>query len=85
MLRPEKVHLLPPGSTVPEGFDAAVGALVEAVYLGAVTRYYVGLADGTRMSAMESNTLPLGERLRLAVGEPVLAVWPRAAVQKLKA
>lgn len=83
LLRPEKIQLLPPGTTPPEGYEAKAATLREASYLGAVTRYQLALADGTLLQVMESNTQPVGERLRLTPGDAVLAVWPRAAVRKI--
>jgi putative spermidine/putrescine transport system ATP-binding protein len=83
LLRPEKIQLLPAGSVAPEGFEAGEGIVREATYLGAVTRYQVALADGTLLHVMESNTRPVGERLRLAAGDAVLAAWPRDAARKI--
>jgi len=83
LLRPEKVRLLAAGAEAPENHAAQPGVVREATYLGAVTRYQVALADGTRLNVMESNALPVGERLRLAAGDAVLAVWPRDAARKI--
>jgi putative spermidine/putrescine transport system ATP-binding protein len=51
----------------------------ETIYLGAVTRYRVTLDDGRSLDVMEANTRPLGQRLRLAPGDRVLAAWSPAA------
>ena len=83
LLRPEKIQLLAPGSAAPENFQAREGIVREATYLGAVTRYQVVLADSTHLHVMESNTLPVGERLRLAAGDAVLAAWPQDAARKI--
>ncbi|MDR3683599.1 MAG: ABC transporter ATP-binding protein [Geothrix sp.] len=83
LLRPEKIQLLPAGSAAPEGFAIGEGIVREATYLGAVTRYQVALADGTLLHVMESNTRPVGERLRLAAGDAVLAAWPHDAARKI--
>ena len=58
--------------------------MTEASYLGAVTRYEVVLLDGTGLAVMEANVLPIGDRLRLAPGEKILAVWPRDAAAVLQ-
>jgi len=79
LLRPEKIALLPAGADAPEGFEAQPGSVREAVYLGAVTRYAVTLADGTSLAVMEANTAPLPARTRLLPGDAVLAAWPRLA------
>ncbi len=83
LLRPEKIQLLAPGSAAPENFQAREGIVREATYLGAVTRYQVVLADSTHLHVMESNTRPVGERLRLAAGDAVLAAWPQDAARKI--
>ncbi len=83
LLRPEKITLLPPGAAAPEGYEAKPATIREAIYLGAVTRYLLTLAEGGSLQAMESNTRPVGERLRLAASDAVLAVWPREAVRKI--
>ena len=80
LLRPEKILLLAPEAAVPDGYEAKPGLLQEATYLGAVTRYQVLLDNGENLAVMETNALPVGERLRLAVGARLLAAWPRAAV-----
>jgi putative spermidine/putrescine transport system ATP-binding protein len=84
LLRPEKVLLLSSGSAVPEGYEARPAQLREAVFLGAVTRYQLLLDDGSTLAAMESNTLPIDDRLRFVPGDTVLAAWPRAAVTGLQ-
>jgi len=83
LLRPEKIQLLAPGSAAPENCQAREGIVREATYLGAVTRYQVVLTDGTHLHVMESNTRPVGERLRLAAGDAVLAAWPQDAARKI--
>jgi putative spermidine/putrescine transport system ATP-binding protein len=84
LLRPEKIILLPPGAAVPDGYAAQSALLREATYLGAVTRYQVVLADGGVLAVMEANTAPIGNRLRLVPGDPVLAAWPAKAAAMLE-
>ncbi len=79
LLRPEKVRLQPLDAPVPEGANAKPGIVRESIYLGAVTRYQVVLDDGALLAVMETNSVPLGNRLRLNAGDQVLAVWPKAA------
>ncbi|WP_297369164.1 ABC transporter ATP-binding protein [Acidocella sp.] len=83
LLRPEKVRLLAPAAPVPAGFEARPGVVREAVYLGAVTRFGVMLADGRALSVMEANTAPRAERLRLVPGDEVLALWPVEACVRI--
>jgi putative spermidine/putrescine transport system ATP-binding protein len=54
-VRPEKIHLLAGGATVPDGMASAAGAVAEVVYLGSVTRYVVDLDDGQTLVAMRQN------------------------------
>jgi putative spermidine/putrescine transport system ATP-binding protein len=84
LLRPEKIMLLAPGAAAPDGYETRSGIVREAIYLGAVTRYHVALATGAVLSVMESNMLPVGERLRLGVGDAVLAAWPHAAARDIE-
>ncbi len=84
LLRPEKIVLLEPGSAAPAGYAAHAGIVREASYLGAVTRYAVVLEDGTLLAVMEANLAPIGDRLRFAPGDQVLAVWPRDAAAVLQ-
>ena len=51
-LRPEALRLLGAGETPPPGWRVLAGKLDEVEYLGAVTRFVVRLADGTRLAAM---------------------------------
>jgi putative spermidine/putrescine transport system ATP-binding protein len=79
LLRPEKIRLLPENSVVPGENVARPGAVREAIYLGAVTRYQIALDDGSELAIMEANTVPLSDHLRLATGSRILAVWPQSA------
>jgi putative spermidine/putrescine transport system ATP-binding protein len=79
LLRPEKIRLLAPGDAAPGGHQMQPAVVREATYLGAVTRYIVVLTDGATLGVMEANTAQLGQRLRLAPGDAVNAVWPDSA------
>jgi putative spermidine/putrescine transport system ATP-binding protein len=80
LLRPEKIILLAESAGLPADYVGQAGILQQATYLGAITRYIVQLEDGTELEAMEANTLPLGDRLRLVPGDAVIAAWPGLAV-----
>lgn len=83
LLRPEKILLLPPSATAPDGYESRPAVVQQAIYLGAVTRYLIQLADGSALAVMETNTLPAGDRLRLIPGDEALAAWPRIAATTL--
>ncbi len=80
LLRPEKILLLNPSAAPPDGYQTQPAQVREATYLGAVTRYQITLADGTSLAVMEANTMPLGNHMRLAPGDAVLAAWPATAI-----
>jgi putative spermidine/putrescine transport system ATP-binding protein len=84
LLRPEKIILLPAPASLPMDYVGQTGIVQQATYLGAVTRYRVRLEDGNAVAAMESNTLPLTDRLRLVPGDTVLAAWPVSAVTQVQ-
>jgi putative spermidine/putrescine transport system ATP-binding protein len=79
LLRPEKIRLLSLDETLPPGYDGRPAVVIEATYLGAVTRYRVAFEDGATLEVMEANTRPLGQRLRFAPEAAVMAAWLPAA------
>jgi len=54
-IRPEKIRLLPDGAPVPPGSHVEQGRIDDVVYLGAMTRYLVELADGGQLTAIRQN------------------------------
>jgi putative spermidine/putrescine transport system ATP-binding protein len=54
-IRPEKLHLIDGDGAPPAGAITVSGMIGEVVYLGAVTRYLVELADGTTLTALRQN------------------------------
>jgi ABC-type Fe3+/spermidine/putrescine transport system ATPase subunit len=51
-LRPEALRLLAPGEVPPAGWVAVSGTLGDVEYLGALSRFRVGLADDTSLQVM---------------------------------
>jgi ABC-type Fe3+/spermidine/putrescine transport system ATPase subunit len=51
-LRPEALRLIGAGEAPPAGWCTLAGTVGDIEYLGAVTRFTVRLADGTRLAAM---------------------------------
>jgi putative spermidine/putrescine transport system ATP-binding protein len=72
-LRPEAIRVSPAAST-PDGPNAVMATLEQAVYRGFMVHYYLRLASGEPLIAFQQNTgngLPIG----LDPGQPVLAEW----------
>jgi putative spermidine/putrescine transport system ATP-binding protein len=69
-VRPEKIRVLPTDAT--EGQPGVVRA---AVYLGAVTRYVVGLDDGGELVALQQNLEVSSSDIHAMEGKHVRLVW----------
>jgi putative spermidine/putrescine transport system ATP-binding protein len=71
-IRPERVRLLANGEAPPDGAVCAGGRIDSSVYLGATTRYLVGLDGGGQLAVIVQNTdaggavLPPRQPVRLA-------------------
>jgi spermidine/putrescine transport system ATP-binding protein len=77
VIRPERVHLEPHGSTG----ENRIPAMVErVVYLGNANQVIVGLAHGERIQALVQNT---GHELAYRQGDPVQAHLPADALRVL--
>jgi putative spermidine/putrescine transport system ATP-binding protein len=74
-IRPEKLHLLAHGETVPAGMDSAPGTVREVVYLGAVTRYVVELDDGMTLTALRQNLETSAQDAFAERGRRVVLAW----------
>ena len=72
-LRPEKIAVAPPGTTVPAGHCYADGEVKLISYQGAVTRYNVQSGD-RRISA----EVPAGAEFK--EGDKVRLIWPKSAM-----
>ena len=71
-LRPEKITLRAPGSSVPDGTIRAEGVITESIYLGTGHRIHVRLHDGTGIVVLEQSTGGKSDEQR---GDEVLATW----------
>ncbi len=54
-LRPEKIHLGPAGAPLTQGAVAVDGTVLDVVYLGLYTRYFVQLDEGDRLAVVQQN------------------------------
>ncbi len=75
-VRPEKLHVeTDPEAAAPDGHRTAKGTIAEVVYAGAVTRFVVDLADGTRVTALRQNLQTSSADTAGLRGSPVLLSW----------
>lgn len=74
-IRPERIRLLPPGSTAQKDETAAPGIIVETAYTGANTIYIVETNNDTRLIVTELNTELPGHSDSFATGDKIVAVW----------
>ncbi|MDP4506959.1 ABC transporter ATP-binding protein [Nonomuraea turcica] len=72
VIRPERVQLLPPGTSLDAGTNRARGTVKEVVYLGNARRYSVALPDGTVLNA---RVQAAGASAGVAAGEDVELGW----------
>jgi putative spermidine/putrescine transport system ATP-binding protein len=78
-VRPEKIRLLPPDAS---GGEA--GAIVEALYVGAITRYTVALDAGGLLQVIEQNLHTTSADVSAARGRRVKLEWSRDNVFEIK-
>lgn len=82
MIRPEKITLLRPGATVPNGGAWRDGRIAQATYLGLLTRYTVVLEDGQELTVVELNDTRPEVRQHVRIGAETRAAWDENAVVK---
>jgi putative spermidine/putrescine transport system ATP-binding protein len=78
-VRPEKIHLLPADAAGGEG-----GEILEAVYVGAITRYTVALDAGGRLEVLEQNLKTTSTDVSAARGRRVKLQWSPDSVFEIK-
>jgi putative spermidine/putrescine transport system ATP-binding protein len=76
-IRPEKIRMLDPGEDPGAGWADASGTVREVLYLGAVTRYAVDLADGEALTVISQNLQTTAEQAAAHRGRPVRLAWRR--------
>ncbi len=74
-IRPEKIRLLSDGEQAPAGSHVEAGQIEDVTYLGMVTRYMVGLADGGRVTAVRQNLETAAADVLAARGSSVRVAW----------
>jgi len=73
-IRPEKVRLLEEGDPPPSGARVEPGTIVEATYLGVLTRFVVALDSGDKLVAARQNLETAGNEVD-STGRRVRVSW----------
>jgi putative spermidine/putrescine transport system ATP-binding protein len=73
-IRPEKVRLLEAGDPAPSGARVEPGTIVEATYLGVLTRFVVALDSGDKLVAARQNLETAGNEVD-STGRRVRVAW----------
>ena len=76
-VRPEKIHLVDPGTDVGADEVAADGHILDVVYLGSDTRYVVALDAGARLVVTQQNLATSSTEALAQQGKAVRLVWKR--------
>ncbi len=76
-IRPEKIHMKPPESPVPDTMVTADGTIEEVIYLGMYTRYVVALDQGGELTVVEQNLHTTSMDVLSARGQRVRLMWER--------
>lgn len=76
-IRPEKIRLAEPGTSVTSDMCAADGQIREVIYLGMHTRYMVDVAGGGELMVVEQNLQVTSMTALAAKGRPVRLLWAR--------
>jgi putative spermidine/putrescine transport system ATP-binding protein len=76
-VRPEKIRLAEPGTTIAGDEVAADGTIRTVVYLGPDTRYIVALDAGSELVVTQQNLNTSSMEVLAAQGRPVRLVWKR--------
>lgn len=78
-VRPERLHLHPAHTAIPDGYWGVAGVIEQVVYLGIFTRFIVITPSGLRLETIEQNRNdhPVNK------GDMVLVTWSRAATNRL--
>ena len=80
-IRPEKIKLSEPGSSVPKNSHSAAGTIRDVVYLGINTRYIVELDGGGELMVVEQNFDTTSMDVVAARGRKVLLMWDKSHVR----
>ena len=76
-IRPEKIHLAEPETTVASDENSATGRIRAVVYLGPDTRYIVALDAGADLVVTQQNLATSSTEALALQGKAVRLVWKR--------
>ncbi|MEO7118293.1 MAG: ABC transporter ATP-binding protein [Candidatus Limnocylindrales bacterium] len=74
-VRPEKIHLAEPGSSVGLDESSVLGTIHQVVYLGSGTRYIVALESGGELIVVQQNIATSSMEALAAKGRAVRLIW----------
>jgi putative spermidine/putrescine transport system ATP-binding protein len=74
-IRPEKIQLLDEGEQPPPGSHVESGRIEDVVYLGMLTRYVIGLAEGGTVTAVRQNLDTAAAQALQSRGRSVRVAW----------
>ncbi len=77
-LRPEKIHLLAPGTVAPAGFCIATGTVSDLAYAGMMSRYTVSLDGGGSLVLAAQNLATSASDTGAERGRAVTIAWDPA-------
>lgn len=77
-IRPEKIRMMEPGATVPNGWAWVYGTVREVVYLGMFTRFIVTLENGGELTVVRQNLDETSMDVMSNQGRRVQLMWQRA-------
>ncbi len=83
-IRPEKIHLQEPGRPIGPEQCSVAGIIHDVVYLGAHTRYLIGLEGGGHLVVVQQNLHTTSMDVLAARGRTVQLVWQREHVRHIE-
>ncbi len=82
-IRPEKIRIAPPGTTIGDTMYGAAGITREVVYLGMYTRYLVELEQGGELMVVQQNLETTSMDVHSAKGQRVWLIWEKGHVHEI--
>ncbi len=83
-IRPEKIRLVTPNTSVSEGLHTTTGRIHDVVYLGMHTRYQIALDSGGELTVVAQNLDGTSSEALAAKGRAVRLVWQHGHNQSVQ-